>query len=137
MSRRSTYTSRESFRSRFEKTIAAELKAKKIDHTYEKDVIEYTVPEKRCKYTPDFKGTTSGIFLEVKGIFDLADRQKHLLIKKQYPKLDIRLVFQNANAKITKKSKTTYAMWCDKNGIKWCHKTIPASWIKELKQENK
>lgn len=127
------YAAREKFRSKFEKTICSELKRAKVDYTYEKDVLEYVVPEKTCKYTPDFKGVRSGILLEVKGIFDLADRQKHLLIREQHPHLDIRLVFQNANAKIYKRSRTTYGMWCDKNGIKWCHKTIPASWLSELR----
>ena len=133
MTRRKGYAAAEKFRSKFEKTISAALKKACITYTYEQDVLAYTVPMKTCKYTPDFKGAKSGIFLEVKGIFDLADRQKHLLIREQYPHLDIRLVFQNANAKIYKRSKTTYAMWCDKHNIKWCHKVLPASWIKELK----
>lgn len=132
MSTGRTYTQREKFRSKFEKTISARLKKAGVVYTYEEDVLEYTIPEKIHKYTPDFKGVKSGIFLEVKGIFDLADRQKHLLLREQYPELDIRLVFQNANARIYKRSKTTYGMWCDKQGIKWCHKTIPVSWLDEL-----
>ena len=57
--------------------------------------------------------------------------KKHLLIKQQKPDLDIRFVFQNPNAKLTKKSKTTYSMWADKNGFKWSNKDIPDGWINE------
>jgi len=34
-------------------------------------------------------------------------------------------------------SPTTYAMWCDKHGIKWAdfRKGIPQEWIKEIKDE--
>jgi hypothetical protein len=43
-------------------------------------------------------------------------------------------VFQNANAKIYKGSKTTYAKWAEDHDFKWADKGIvPASWIKELK----
>jgi hypothetical protein len=30
------------------------------------------------------------------------------------------MIFQNADAKINKRSKTSYAAWCDKFGIEWC-----------------
>ena len=54
-----------------------------------------------------------------------------LLIKKQHPELDIRMVFQNPNGKIRKGSKTTYAIFCDKHEIKWASKTIPTAWYEE------
>ena len=53
-------------------------------------------------------------------------------IKEQYPEIDFRIVFYNANQKIKKGSKTTYAMWCDKHGIKWANKTIPPEWVEEI-----
>ena len=49
------------------------------------------------------------IIIETKGRFVTADRQKMLLVKEQYPDLDIRFVFSNPNSRISKKSKTTYA----------------------------
>ena len=52
------------------------------------------------------------------------------LIKKQYPELDIRFVFMNANNKIYKGSKTTYAMWANKHGFEWAEKNIPEEWLK-------
>lgn len=76
----------------------------------------------------------NGIIIEAKGLFETKDRQKHLLIKKQYPHLDIRFVFQNPKNTLYKGSKTTYADWCDKYGFKWATKLIPATWFKERKK---
>jgi hypothetical protein len=57
--------------------------------------------------------------------------EKHILVKRHNPELDIRFVFSNSNAKISKASKTTYAMWCRKNGYKFADKTIPEEWVNE------
>jgi hypothetical protein len=64
-------------------------------------------------------------------LFQTADRQKHIYVRGQHPDLDIRFVFSNAQARISKVSGTTYAMWADKHGYKWAHRTIPASWLSE------
>ena len=55
-----------------------------------------------------------------------------LLIKEQHPDIDIKMVFYNANKKIKKGSKTSYAMWCDKHNIKWANKIIPDEWIRDI-----
>ena len=65
------------------------------------------------------------------------DRKKHLLVKEQNPELDIRLVFQSAKSKLRKGSKTTYADYCDKHGIRWAEKIIPQAWIDEEKKADK
>ena len=59
-----------------------------------------------------------------------ADRKKHILIKKQHKKVDVRILFINANNKIYKGSKTTYGAWCTKHDILWCEKRIPREWLK-------
>ena len=59
----------------------------------------------------------NGIIIEAKGQFVSSDRSKHKLIKEQHPDLDIRFVFSNSRTRIGKKSKTTYAMWCDRFGF--------------------
>lgn len=97
---------------------------------YENYYLKYTIPAKEHKYTPDFI-LQNGIIVEAKGIFDTADRQKHLHIKEQYPHLDIRFVFQNANNKLYKGAKSTYADWCNKHGFKYAQKVIPNGWFKE------
>lgn len=72
--------------------------------------------------------------MEAKGIFDIADRQKHVLIKKQYPHLEIRFVFSNPKTKLYKGSKTTYAAWCDKHGYKYAKGYIPDAWFKDKRK---
>lgn len=101
-----------------------------ISYKYEEDIIEYVVPAKKHKYTPDFKIEGKDFYIEVKGKLDKEDRDKHLLLKEQGAK-EVRFVFYNAKAKIYKGSKTTYADWCDKNGFKWAHREIPKSWLEE------
>lgn len=120
------------YRSGLEETVANQLKSKEVTYEYENkdNVVKYVVPAKSHTYLPDFK-LPNGIIVETKGRFVLADRKKHELIKQQHPELDIRIVFTNSNAKISKNSKTTYAMWCEKLGIPYADKLIPEAWLKE------
>lgn len=119
------------FRSGLEKRVADDLTARGVPFDYEKLKIEYTVPEREAKYTPDFVLLANGIICEAKGIFDTEDRKKHLLIKQQHPHLDIRFVFSRANAPIYKGSPTTHAAWSDHHGFQWAEKLIPDAWLKE------
>jgi hypothetical protein len=116
------------YRSGLEDRISKQLKALSVPVKYEEFKIKYQVNEVRT-YTPDFE-LPNGIIIESKGRFVVADRKKHLLIKKQHPDLDIRFVFSNSRAKINKGSKTTYGMWCDKHGFLYADKLIPEEWIK-------
>ena len=116
------------FKSRWERTIATELEQYKVPLQYEVDVLPYVVPESNHKYKPDFK-ITDKLYIEAKGIWDRQDREKILLIKQQHPSITICMAFQNAKQKIYKRSKTTYAEWCDKNGIEWSHGGIKKEWV--------
>jgi len=118
------------FRSGLEAKIAQALDAAGVAYTYEDQVIEYLKPAKIARYTPDFV-LENGIIIEVKGRFLTADRQKHLLVKQQFPDLDIRFVFSRSKERISKKSKTTYAMWCEKHGFIFSDETIPSQWLEE------
>ena len=124
---------REGYRSGLEVQVAAQLERAGVAAKYEDpdSKIEYEVSETR-RYTPDFI-LPNGIIIETKGRFVTADRKKHKLVKEQHPELDIRFVFSNSKTKISKTSKTTYAMWCDKLGFKYADKFIPEAWLKELK----
>jgi len=51
------------------------------------------------------------------------------LVKEQHPEKDIRFVFSNSRSRISKKSSTTYAMWCEKYGFKYADKHIPLEWL--------
>lgn len=121
---------REGFRSGLEEKIAAELAAVGITNVFESITIEYNKPARTAKYTPDFI-LPNGIIVETKGRFVTADRQKHILIKQQRPDLDIRFVFSNSRQRISKTSKTTYAMWCQRYEFKFADKSIPQAWLDE------
>ena len=118
------------FRSGLEERIAEQLDKAGVEYTYEKLKLDYVKPASKHVYTPDFV-LSNGIIIETKGRFLLADRQKHILVKRHNPTLDIRFVFSNSNARISKASTTTYAQWCIKNGFKYADKTIPEGWMNE------
>jgi hypothetical protein len=88
------------------------------------------VPAKQHKYTPDYV-LPNGVVIETKGRFLTEDRQKHLLIRAQYPDLDVRFVFSNPRAKIRKGSPTSYADWCEKHKFKYNAKVVPKEWLEE------
>ena len=118
------------FRSGLEERIAEQLDKAGVEYTYEQVKLEYIRPASKHIYTPDFV-LANGIIVETKGRFLMADRQKHILVKRHNPTLDIRFVFSNSNARISKTSRTTYASWCEKNGFKYSDKTIPKEWLEE------
>ena len=117
--------SKSPYRSGFEERVAAALKNAKVAFSYETLRLEYY---RTSHYKPDFI-LPNGVILEVKGYFLPSDRTKHKLVKECHPELDIRFVFQNAHNTLSRKSKTTYAQWCDTHGFMWCHKEIPNTWM--------
>ena len=119
------------FRSGLEISISEELDANKVKYKYEKVKLTYVKPQKAHTYTPDFYLEALDFYIETKGLFTSADRQKMRLIKEQHPDKDIRIIFSNSRSRISKKSKTTYAMWCEKYGFKYADKHIPLEWLNE------
>lgn len=120
------------FKSGLEEEIAQQLVKEGIQPKYETRKMPYKV-EKDCTYTPDFPVSDS-IIIETKGRFMVDDRMKMLRLKQQYPDVDFRFVFTNSKARITKKSKTTYGMWCEKYGFKYADKAVPKEWLQEIKE---
>ena len=120
------------FRSGLEARTAKSLKAKGVKFTYEKLKVPWVDPRTKT-YTPDFV-LENNIIIETKGRFLASDRMKHLFVKDQHPELDIRFVFTNPQARLSKKSKTTYASWCDKHGFQYAREHIPDAWLKEKKK---
>ena len=107
------------FRSLFERALMNFFKKYyKMTPEYEAGKIKYTQPAMARNYTPDWI-LPNGAIIEAKGEFKAADRKKHLLIKDQHPESNIKFIFQNASNTLSKTSKTTYAMWCDKHGFEW------------------
>jgi hypothetical protein len=88
-------------------------------------------------YTADFCfETKSGklIYIECKGFplaWDGKARSKHQAIKKQFPDMDLRFIFNNKHAKISKSSKTTNDQWCKRQGFQCASKLIPLAWLEE------
>ena len=118
------------YRSGLEQAIAKDLEVQGVDYRYEEDTFNYVKPSKASRYTPDFI-LPNGIIIESKGRFLTADRQKHLMIQKQHPELEIRFVFDQPKQRISKGSKTTYAMWCIKNSYMYAQNLIPPEWLEE------
>lgn len=103
------------FRSKFEERLSKHLEY--LGFKYEPIKLDYTIPESKHKYTPDF--VRGKLIYELKGRWTAADRKKMKLLVDQHPEYEIIMCFQNPNIKINKGSKTSYADYCDKNGIKW------------------
>lgn len=123
------------FRSMFESEVCKKLMDSKVFFEYETLTIPFTVPASYHTYVPDVV-LGNGIIIEIKGQLTLANRDKHLYIQKQLPRLDIRFVLQNSKSKLYKGSKTTYAQWLSKNNFLWAEKYVPIEWINEKQQNN-
>lgn len=114
------------FRSGLEERVADLLVELGVKYEYETQKIPYVISH---NYSPDFI-LPNGVILECKGYWDSADRRKIKEVKKQHPELDLRMVFQAPFNTISKKSKTTYAKYCDKLNIPWTSfANIPLKWL--------
>ena len=114
------------FRSKLEERVATLLMTLGVSYEYESTKIPYTIQH---NYTPDFV-LPNYVHLEAKGYWAAEDRRKILAVKKDNPELDLRMVFQSPYNTISKKSKTTYAQWCERHDIPWTHfHDIPLDWL--------
>ena len=114
------------FRSKLEERVATLLEQLGISYEYETEKLSYTIEH---NYTPDFV-LPNYVYLETKGYWDAADRRKVLAVKRDNPEVDLRMVFQSPYNTISKKSKTTYAKWCEKHDIPWAaYHEIPLDWL--------
>lgn len=123
------------YKSGLEHTVAEAIKSTPYDLNYETETINYIVPERKAKYTPDFVFTKRNgqfMFVETKGRWTTADRTKMKYVLASNPGVDIRMVFQNPNQRLSKTSKTTYAEYALKLGIRHVAKNdIPSEWLEE------
>ena len=127
---------KEGYRSGLELDVATFLTEGGYSFEYEPQdqKARYLVPAVYKLYLPDFV-LPNGIIIETKGQFTSQDRKKHLLIRSSNPELDIRFIFNNPNARIGKKSQTSYGMWCEKHGFLYAKFTkaqpVPQEWLDE------
>jgi len=115
---------------------AADLEKRKIKYKYEDTTVEYQ--HKPQKYTPDFDilrgkvlptGAKEKIHIEYKGKLDYETRKKLLAVRASNPDMVVCIVFEKANNKIRKGSKTTYGMWAESKGFLWSEHTVKREWI--------
>lgn len=119
------------FRSGMEQRLVPALLA--FGAEYEPVFLRYASRRSR-HYKPDVV-LKNGIAIEIKGWFRPADRAKLLDVKAEYPQLDLRMVLASPRQKLSPKSKTTQAEWCEQHGIPWSEKEVPAAWLSATTNE--
>ena len=114
------------YKSGLEEQVAKLLEGLGVSYEYESCKVPYTIQH---HYHPDFI-LPNHVHLEAKGYWSAPDRRKIAAVKKDNPDLDLRMVFQAPYNKISKGSKTTYAIWCEKHDIPWTSfQDIPLDWL--------
>jgi hypothetical protein len=121
-----------SFKSKLEEKVWAVLKKEFPTVKYEPQRFKFIQPEVERTYIPDFKTGRSNIFIEAKGKLDLETRKKMVWFRDSNPTIRIIFLFMNPDNKITKRSKTTYAMWATDNGFEWLD--FRKDWLNAYKQ---
>jgi hypothetical protein len=123
-------------RSQLEKNFTETLEEFNYSYEYEVTKLPYIIPESKHVYTVDFT-LPNGILIEGKGwLKDYDERQKYILIKQQYPNIDLRFVFGNPN-KFCGGMKKKHWQWAEEQGFKWCGITdidTILSWASEKKE---
>jgi len=118
-------------RSKLEIDVVKALNETGLPWQYESEKISYIVPESKHQYNPDFV-LPNGVYLEGKGILiDHQERIKYILLKQQYPNLDLRFIFGNPSKRCGG-MKLTHGEWAEKHGFLYCSvkdKEIIQSWI--------
>ena len=115
------------FKSGLEEKVSDLLCQLGVDYEYESISYIYTIQH---HYTPDFV-LPNGVCLETKGFWRPEDRRKIRQVIADNPDIDLRMVFQDPYKRISKRSKTTYAKWCERYQILWCAAhCIPVDWLK-------
>lgn len=110
-------------RSELETKVEEALNSQGLTCSYEKEKFVYY---RKGRYTPDF--TVEGehpFHIEVKGYWFPADRSRLLAVITNNPDMRLLVALQRPFLKISKKSKTTYAKWCEQHAICWCTIPIP------------
>lgn len=123
------------YKSGLELTVSEQITAADYPLCYETETLHYIIPESKHKYTPDFiftKRNGEFMYIETKGRWTATDRKKMKHVLHSNPDIDIRIIFQNPNQRISKTSKTTYEKYANKLGIKHVAKRdIPKEWLEE------
>ena len=118
-------------RSNLETQVEEALKSQGLSPQYETDKFGYVLHR---KYTPDFSLVDRNgqkFYIEVKGWWEPSSRSKFLAVILNNPTLPIFVALQRPLQTLSKKSKTTYAAWCNRYGIAWCPTPIPEEFMNQ------
>ena len=121
-----------SFKSKLEEKVWSVLKKEFPTVKYEPQKFKFIQPQIERTYIPDFKTGRNNVFIEAKGKLDLETRKKMVWFRDSNPTIRIIFLFMNPDNKITKRSKTTYAMWASDNGFEWLD--FRKDWLNAYKQ---
>lgn len=113
-------------KSGFERKISVQLKQSGMGFTYETLKLPYVL---NGTYSPDFI-LDNGIIIETKGYMDRDAKRKMEAVKRQYPDLDLRILFMDASKKMPN-SKQTHGAWASKMGYVWAEGEVPREWLKQ------
>lgn len=115
------------YRSGYEKDVAEALAEAVPSARYEAATLRYEIHAWR-RYLPDFLLPEQAIVIEAKGQLTTEDRAKMLLLKRQFPTLDIRILLQNPKDKLT--PRMTAGDWCEAAGFPFAKgPNIPEAWV--------
>ena len=105
-------------RSALEEQVELALTGQGLSPSYESERFAYVLHR---KYRPDFKieSDHGPIHIEVKGWWPSNERSKLLAVFINNPTIRLFVALQRPQQKISKQSKTSYAMWCDRHFIPW------------------
>lgn len=110
-------------KNKFEKKIYRWLKRRKVIFQYEPEKIAYVLAK---HYIPDFVIQTrlGKVYVEAKGYLRPEDKAKLVAVKRQNPRIDLRLLFYAHTV--------SNIRWADRNGFKYAVETIPLEWLDGL-----
>ncbi len=115
-------------KSGFERSIDANLRSRGKEYTYETLELPYIL---HGTYHPDFMINGGAVVVEAKGVLDRDSKRKMVAIRKQYPDLDIRFLFMEADKKVPG-TKQSHGQWATKNGFPWAEGIeIPEEWFEQ------
>lgn len=103
------------YKSGLEKLFAELLFKHGVQAKYEARRFEFV---RMAHYLPDWEINPT-LYIETKGYFSPRNRADLLSFREQHPGVEIFLVFSQPNNRLTAKSKTTYAEWCQRHKFRW------------------
>jgi hypothetical protein len=116
------------FRSKFEAAVALSLTKRGLSFSYEGRALPYKI---EAIYTPDFI-LPNGVIVEAKGYFSPEDRRKMVAVRDSHPHLDIRILFQNADVKLSRAPRSlTLWQWAERNRFIWAEGNVPTTWFND------